>query len=85
MGYVSSSVRRFWMMLMVLCAAAGTGAGVARGQAASEALLNPPDWIQGEWHTSAESDTRNWEQVAFTPHGIALTKGLLAKKVVDFN
>lgn len=83
MCYGSNSVRTFWMILMVLCAAAGTDAGIARGQAASEALLSPPDWIQGEWHNSAESNTRNWEQIAFTPHGVTLTKGLPVNRVVD--
>jgi hypothetical protein len=85
MGYVSDSVGKLCcLMLVVLCAAASPDAGVARGQSASEALLNPPDWILGEWHNSAESDSRRWEQFTFTPHGIILTEGFPVKKVVVF-
>jgi hypothetical protein len=85
MVYGSNYVGKLCLLLVVLCAAAGTDVGVARGQSASETMLNPPDWILGEWHNSAESDTRRWEQFTFTPHEITLTEGLPVKKVVDFS
>lgn len=84
MSYGFNHVRKLWMMLIVLCAAAT--AGLAQGQTASEGFLNPPDWIQGGWRNMAESDTRRKEMFSFTPHGITLTEGLVpVKKVVDFS